>query len=148
MKITDKNFNIVILLKNWYKESIQDLFINEKIYLKYNNFSDNFLLYLFKLQVIVLKKVWSLLLLISFTQYILNKIKCELLKFYIILKVYKDSWKEQFIVLLHSWITFCISEVINYILYFYLKLTLWIINLTQDIILQIKEVRYYYFKKV
>ena len=137
--MTDKNLGLAVLIKDWYQAECQKYLGNMKTYFKIHNYNPTY-----SLQEILYTVCLDIQLLEIYLKYIEAKTKAELLYFYIIPKVYKDSWDSYPIISSHSWVTSRLLEVLDDLLQPFLKQFPWVINSIKEFVCQLEALPPYH----
>lgn len=134
VKLTDKNLGLAVFPVSWYDTTLLQMLADTNTYEWVTEVPIEELLKKLMKQV----RKWQLP--PNMTKYITSKTKTELPMFHAIPKVHKDPWALRPIVPSHSWVTSCVSVVLDHLLQPILKQIPWIVSSSKEVIVGLQEV--------
>jgi len=135
VKLTDKNLGLAVFPTSWYDAKILQMLSDENTYEWVTNIPTPELVN----KLVKLVRKWHLP--PNMTKFITQRTKTEVPNFHAIPKVHKTPWALRPIVPSHSWVTSCVSTVLDHLLQPILKRISWIVSSSKEVIVALQEVR-------
>ncbi|KAH0592128.1 hypothetical protein MHUMG1_10178 [Metarhizium humberi] len=135
VKLTDKNLGLAVFPISWYDAKILLMLSDKSTYEWVTDVPTPALVE----KLMKLVKKWHLP--ANMTKYITHRTKTELPQFHAIPKVHKNPWTLRPIVPSHSWVTSCVSTVLDHLLQPILKQIPWIVSSSKEVIVRLQEVK-------
>ena len=143
VKLTDKNFGIAVITKDWYQNKYHQDLSNIKTYIKIDNYN-----LVYSLQKTLYSVCHEIKLPEVYLKYIKAKTKAKFPHFYVISKVHKNPLAFLPILPSHSWVTLRLLEVLDNLLCPLLKKFRWVIDCTKKFICRLEAVPVYYWENI
>lgn len=141
LKLTDKNLGLAALPKKWYQDEMDRLLSDTVTYERYKH-TENSETWAQELKERIVKHARNMDLPNNYRKYVENSTKSNLPRFHIIPKVHKEPWKGRPIVPSHSWVTTCLSEIVDHTLQPILERLPWVVNSTKQVVQKLEPFRY------
>lgn len=135
VKLTDKNLGLAVFPTSWYDAKILQMLADTRTYEWVTEIPIPALVE----KLMKLVKKWHLP--PNMTKYITHRTKTEVPHFHAIPKVHKTPWALRPIVPSHSWVTSCVSTVLDHLLQPILKQIPWIVSSSKEVIVKLQEVK-------
>lgn len=135
VKLTDKNLGLAVFPASWYDTQVLQLLADTNTY----EWVPNIPIPALSKKLTKLVRKWRLP--SNMTKYITQRTKTEVPVFHAIPKVHKTPWKLRPIVPSHSWITSCVSTVLDHLLQPVLTQIPWIVSSSKEVIVRLQDVR-------
>lgn len=135
VKLTDKNLGLAVFPTSWYDSQILLMLADTSTY----EWVTEIPIPVLVTKLMKLVRKWRLP--PNMTKYITQRTKTEVPHFHAIPKVHKTPWKLRPIVPSHSWVTSCVSTVLDHLLQPILKQIPWIVSSSKEVIVRLQEVK-------
>lgn len=135
VKLTDKNLGLAVFPTRWYDSKILQMLADQSTYEWVTDIPIPELVN----KLVKLLRKWQLP--PSMTKYITQRTKTEVPVFHAIPKVHKTPWALRPIVPSHSWVTSCVSTVLDHLLQPILKRIPWIVSSSKEVIVRLQDVK-------
>jgi hypothetical protein len=134
VKLTDKNLGLAAFKKNWYISQINKMLEDGQTYKK-SSPSDTE-----QLHEMLVEKLDKWKLPPAMDKFVREKTTSTIPTFHAIPKVHKNPWTLRPIVPSHSWVTSCLSQVVDHICRPILARLPWVVNSTKEVINQLEKI--------
>jgi hypothetical protein len=134
VKLTDKNLGLAVIPIQWYDSTLLQMLADTNTYLWVPEIPIDELVNKLRSS----QKKWHLP--ANMDKFITQRTKREIPNFHAIPKVHKEPWKLRPIVPSHSWITSCVSVVLDHLLQPILKQIDWIVSSSKEVITRLQKV--------
>jgi hypothetical protein len=135
VKLTDKNLGLAVFHMDWYIAEIMNMISDGKTYRMVTTLDAE------KLFATMIKKLDKWKLPPNMDRFVREKTRKQIPSFHAIPKVHKTPWSLRPIVPSHSWVTSCLSQIIDHLCRPILSRLPWVVDSSKDVINNLEKIQ-------